>query len=176
MRFTSKILSLVLLVGGPVAADGKRQAAPESSLQLVRGQLAIGQYALGMTVSEVEALHGQSVPLRPNVDDTGQCEGLDAAVSVGGNPVILTFTKHGDGLRIQKIFVRFPKVRRLGEVAAEVSRRVPTLRLAEHDPLIKGNESFWTLSSDPLQIVPIGVTEGLWVTRGCVNGVATWPV
>jgi hypothetical protein len=129
-----------------------------------------------MTISEVEALHGQSLPLHPNVDDTGQCEGLDGAVLVGGNQVILTFTKHGDGLRIRNIFVRFPKVRDLNEVAGEVSRRVPSLKIAEHDPLIKGNKSFWTLSSDPLQTVLIGVAEGLWVSRGCVNGVAIRPV
>lgn len=169
MRFTS-IVFLVLMVANPSAnADGS-QAQPETSLQLRQGQLALGPYALGMTVADAEARHGQALQLRPNVDDTGQCEGVEGTVSVDGHPAALTFTKHTDGLRIRNIFVRFLKVRELDDVAAEVSRRVPALRIAEHDPLIKGNKSFWTLPADPLQTVLIGVSEGLWISRGCVNG------
>ncbi len=168
VRFTA-ILFLALMTAHP-PAHADAQAPPEFSLHLQQGQLALGPYALGMTVAEAESRHGRSLQLRPNVDDTGQCEGFDGTVSVGGHTVNLTFTTHADGLRIRNIFVRFSKVRDLDDVAAEVSRRVPTLRIAEHDPLIKGNKTAWTLSGDPLQTVLIGVREGLWISRGCVNG------
>jgi len=108
--------------------------------------------------------------LQPNIDDTGQCEGLEGAVAVSGHSVVLTFTKHPDGLRLRNLFVRFSQVRVLDEVAAEISRRVPALSIAERDSLIKGNKSAWVLPSDPIQTILIGVREGLWVSRGCLNG------
>jgi hypothetical protein len=169
MQITSFLL-LGLLTVPPLLARETQQPPPESALHLVRGQLALGPYVLGMTVAEAESQHGRALVLEPNVDDTGQCEGLDATVSLGGHRAVLTFTRHPDGLRLRNIFVRFPQVRDLDEVAAEVSRRVPALRIAEHDPLIKGNKSAWALPSDPLQTVLIGVREGLWVSRGCLNG------
>lgn len=169
MQITT-ILLLSLIAGSPVAASSAQQPRPETALQLVRGQLALGPYVLGMTVAEAESRHDRALVLEPNVDDTGQCEGLDAVVTFNGHRLVLTFTKDADGLRLRNIFVRFPQARDLDEIAAEVSRRVPALRIAEHDPGIKGNKSAWALPSDPLQTVLIGVREGLWVSRGCLNG------
>jgi len=71
---------------------------------------------------------------------------------------------------LQAMFVRFAEVRDLDTVAAEVKRRVPSLRVAERDPLVKGNKSFWELPTDTMQTLIIGVTEGLWISRGCANG------
>lgn len=162
---------LVLMLSGAVNVTGVQQAPPESALRLTNGQLALGPYALGMSVSEVESQHGRALQLKPNVDDTGQCEGREAPVSVNGHQVILTFTQHADGLRVRAAHVRFGKVRDLNEVAAEVVRRVPTLQIAELDPMIKGNKSMWNLPTDPLQIVLIAVAEGWFsISRGCVNG------
>lgn len=152
------------------ASEGRRQGRPESSLQIVSGQLALGRFALGMTVPEAEALHNQPLRLRPNVDDTGQCTGLEGEVLVDGNRVMLTFTRQSEILRLQAMFVRFAEVRDLDTVAAEVKRRVPSLRVAERDPLVKGNKSFWELPTDTMQTLIIGVTEGLWISRGCANG------
>jgi len=149
---------------------GTRRSSPESSLQLLRGQLAIGRYALGITVPEAESVHGQRLALRPNVDDTGQCEGLEGTVTVDGHQVLLTFTKHSDTLRLRSIFVGFAKSRDLDEVAAEVHRRVPVLKMAAQESPLEASKSFWALPSDSLQTVLIGITEGLWVSRGCVNG------
>lgn len=163
-------LFLIVFTAWPTSGSGGQQEHPESALHLVGGHLALGSYVLGMTVSQAEAQHGRALHLSPNVDDTGQCEGLDAIVEVRGHRATLTFTKHSDGLRLRNIFVRFPEVRNLDEVAAEVSRRVPALRMAEQEPPINRSKSAWVLPSDPLQTVLIGVREGLWVSRGCLNG------
>jgi len=164
-------LMLVMMVGGMGLAKADQAARPESTLRLVRGQLSLGPYAIGMTVAEVQSEYGQTIPLKPNVDDTGQCEGFEAPISFRGHRFVLTFTEHRDGLRLRAIHARFTEVRDLDEIAAEVVRRVPSLRIAEFDPMVKGNKSAWSLPTDPLQTVLIKVADGWFsISRGCVNG------
>jgi hypothetical protein len=162
---------LALMPFAPQLSGGDQVLRPESTLRLVRGQLSLGPYALGMTVAEAQSESGRALELKPNVDDTGQCEGLEAPVSFAGQPFILTFTAHSDGLRLRAVHARLAEGRDLDEVAAEVVRRVPNLRLAELDPAIKGNKSAWSLPSDPLQVVLISVKERWFsISRGGVNG------
>ncbi len=164
-------LMLVLIPVGLQSAGGDQALRPESTLRLAHGQLSLGPYALGMTVAEAQSEYGRALQLKPNVDDTGQCEGLEAPVSFAGHQFILTFTAHSDGLRLRALHARLAEGRDLDEVAAEVVRRVPSLRIAELDPAIKGNKSTWSLPSDSLQVVLISVKERwLSISRGCVNG------
>ena len=169
MRRASQKVAIVFLLA---AAGLTAQERPESWVGKIDDQLAFGQVALGMTIAQVERVVGHKVTLAPIEDDTGLCSGVIATELRQSHRTLLTFAKRPAEFRLVQIFVPFAHARDFGTMAAALKRQIPELRTREGSVATHSGDmdkAFWELSRDPAQTVLISSTEGIWISRGCID-------
>jgi hypothetical protein len=155
-----------------LSAGQRAVSRPELAVGLVNGRLAWGPLALGMSVGEVEKAIGQTLRLSPNVDDTGQCGGLEASVMILKQQVGLTIGVREGRSQLIAIRVAFPSARDLRDVAAGLKAQVPDLRFLSRDPAMTEARSarpLYVLTNDHLQGVLVDPRAWLSISRACWN-------